>query len=163
MLEVRRGTPPLIAALAGAAALAGCMLPWEQVTVRAAGEAHTRSVGSFHGSGLAACIGAALVLLMAADRMLRPRPSQIREAGVAFAGALLIMGAGLFTSSGGYPPASGSGYPPASGSGYEVTLQPGLYAAGIGGVLLVLSVLPAAASRRGGSRSPGSSAAPARR
>src|SRR5258706_11040785 len=101
MIRVRRGAVPLLSALtvlAGVAAVAGCMLPWEDVVVRLPGAVRTRTVGSFHGSGLGACVGAALVLLMAADRLLRPDPSAVRDAGVAFAGALLAIGAGLFTA-----------------------------------------------------------------
>ena len=155
MIRLRRGAAPVLATLAILAAVAGSMLPWETVTVRAAGTVQSRSIGSFHGSGLAACIGAALALLMAADRLLRPRPSAVRTAGLAFAGALLGLGAALFTSTGGFPPVSASAY--------EVDLQPGLILAGAGGLLLVLSMAPSAASRRGGSRSPASSAAPAPR
>ena len=155
MIRVRRGVAPLLGAVAGLAAVAGAMLPWETVTVRAAGTVQSRTIGSFHGSGLAACIGAALVLLMAADRLLRPGPSAVRTAGLAFAGALLILGAALFTSTGGFPPVSATAY--------QVDVQPGLVLAGAGGLLLVLSVAPSAASRRGGSRSPASSAAPAPR
>jgi hypothetical protein len=94
-------------------------------------------------------VGAALALLMLADALLRPRPSQIRVAGVAFAGALLVVGAVLFTSTGGYRPASGAGY--------TVSLQPGLFVAGGAGVLLVLSAVLQGGWRRGGSRSPASS------
>ena len=155
MIRVRRGAVPLLAALAGIAAVGGCLLPWEQVTVRVAGEVHGRTVGSFHGSGLAACVGAALVLLMAADRLLRPRPSQVRDTAVVFAGALLALGAALFTSTGGFPPV-GAG-------AYEVDVAPGLVLAGAGGLLLLLTVLPSAGWRRGGTRSPGSSGARAPR
>jgi hypothetical protein len=155
MIRVRRGAVPLLAVIAGVAAVVGCMLPWETVVVRVPGAVHTRTVGSFHGSGLAACLGAALVLLMAADRLRRPSPSAIRDGAVAFAGALLAIGAALFTSTGGYPPVNAATY--------QVDLQPGLLLAGGGGLLLVLSVLPSAASRRGGSRSPASAAAPAHR
>jgi hypothetical protein len=155
MIRVRRGAEPFFAALPAIAAAAGCLLPWENLVVRPLGEAHARSIGSFHGSGLAACIGAGLALLMLADRLLRPQPSLIRDAGIAFAGALLVTGTALFTSSGGYPPASADAY--------DVTIQPGLYISGGAGVLLVLTSLPAAWSRRGGSRSPASSGAPAPR
>ncbi|HXA30578.1 MAG TPA: hypothetical protein VN193_17745 [Candidatus Angelobacter sp.] len=133
---------PLIAAVA-------CWLAWERVEVRVPGDVQARSLDGFHGSGLAACVGAALALLMLADALLRPRPSQIRVAGVAFAGALLVVGAVLFTSTGGYRPASGEGY--------SVSLQPGLFAAGIAGLLLVLSAVLQGGWRRGGSRSPASS------
>jgi len=133
---------PLVAA-------AGCLLAWERVEVSALGDVTSRSLDGFHGSGLAACVGAALALLMLADSLLRPRPSQVRAAGMAFAGALLIVGAALFTATGGYRPASGNGY--------SVSLQPGLYLAGIGGVLLVVSAAAQGGWRRGGSRSPGSS------
>jgi len=153
MVRVRRGTGPLLAVLAGAAAVAGCLLPWENVVVRAGGVTHTQTLDGFHGSGLAACVGAALALLMGADRLLRPRRSSVREAGVAFAGALLAIGAGLFTSTGGFVPVTAQLY--------QVSVQPGLIVAGAGGALLVLTVLPSAVWRRGGSRSPASSAAPA--
>jgi len=155
MIRIRRGAMPLIAVVAGLAAVAGSMLPWETLTVRIAGVDHTRVVGSFHGSGIAACVGAALVLLTAADRLLRPADSAVRDAGVAFAGGLLAIGSALFTSTGGYPPVSAAQY--------DVAVQPGLIIAGAAGLLLILSVLPSAGLRRGGSRSPASSAEPAPR
>lgn len=155
MIRLRRRVVAPVVVVAGIAAIAGALLPWETITVRVAGQAHTRDVGSFHGSGIAACVGAALVLLMAADRLLRPADSQVRDAGVAFAGALLAVGSGLFTSTGGYVPVSAAAY--------DVAVEPGLIVAGAAGLLLILSVLPSAGWRRGGSRSPGSSAAPARR
>lgn len=155
MIRVRRSAVPLFVVLPPLAAAAGCLLPWEDLVVRPLGEAQQRSVGSFHGSGLAACVGAGLAVLMLADRMLRPVPSQLREAALAFAGALLVTGAVLFTSSGGYEPASGDFY--------DVSIAPGLFVAGGAGVLLVLTALAAAASRRAGSRSPASSGSPARR
>jgi hypothetical protein len=149
MIRVRSATEPLLAALPGVAAAAGCLLPWETLVVRPLGESQSRSIGSFHGSGLAACVGAALALLMLADRLLRPRASSIRDAGVAFAGALLVTGTALFTSSGGYPPVSAAMY--------RVSVEPGLFVAGGAGLVLVLTALLTAVSRRGGSRSPGSS------
>jgi hypothetical protein len=155
MIRVRRRTEPLLALLPAAAAVAGCMLPWETLVVRPAGfPAQSRVIGSFHGSGLAACVGAALALLMLADRLLRPGPSMVRDAGTAFAGAALVTGAVLFTASGGYPPVTAATY--------QVSIEPGLFVAGGAGVLLVLIAFIAAVSRRGGSRSPASSAARAR-
>jgi hypothetical protein len=154
MIRLRRGAEPLLAPLVLAAA-AGCLLPWENLVVRPIGEASQRSIGSFHGSGLAACLGAALALLMLADRLLRPPPSTVRDAGFAFAGALLVTGTVLFTGSGGYAPAGATAY--------DVSIEPGLYLAGGAGVLLVLISLLAAWSRRAGSRSPASSGAPAPR
>ena len=130
-------------------AAAACLVAWERIEVRLPGDLQARSLDGFHGSGLAACVGAALALLMVVDALLRPRPSQIRVAGIAFAGALLVVGAVLFTSTGGYRPSSGADY--------SVSLQPGLFAAGIAGVLLVLSALLQGGWRRGGSRSPASS------
>jgi len=149
MIRVRRGAVPLLVALPPLAAAAGCLLPWEDLVVRPLGETQQRSLSSFHGSGLAACVGAALAVLMLADRVLRPTPSQWRDAALAFAGALLVTGSVLFTTSGGYPPASGEFY--------AVSVAPGLVVAGGAGVLLVLSALAAAAWRRAGSRSPASS------
>jgi hypothetical protein len=139
----------VLAPLIVAVAVAGCILPWERLEVDLLGESHVRWVGSFHGSGLAACLGAALLVLMLADRLLRPRQSAIREAGQAFAGALLVVGAALFTTTGGYAPASGSGY--------SVSVQPALLAAGACGALLLLSAAATAGWRRAGSRSPASS------
>lgn len=130
-------------------AAAGCLLAWERVEVSVMGTTQARSVDGFHGSGLAACVGAALALLMLADALLRPRPSQVRAAGRGFAGALLIVGAALFTSTGGYAPAGGDGY--------SVSVQPGLYLAGIAGLLLVVSATAQGGWRRAGSRSPASS------
>jgi len=129
-------------------AVAGCLLAWERVEVTALGQTQAHDLDGFHGSGLAACIGAALALLMLADRLLRPRPSQVRIAGATVAGVLLAIGAALFTATGGYRPASGDGY--------SVSLQPGLYLAGIAGLLLVVSAAASGGWRRGGSRSPAS-------
>jgi hypothetical protein len=139
----------VLGALLPLLAAAGCLLAWERVEVSMLGEAQSRSLDGFHGSGLAACVGAALALLMLADSLLRPRPSQIRVAGIAFAGALLVVGAALFTATGGYRPGSGGGW--------SVSLQPGLYLAGVAGLLLVLSAAAQGGWRRGGSRSPASS------
>jgi hypothetical protein len=130
-------------------AVLGCLLAWERIEVRTPIDVQARSLDGFHGSGLAACIGAALALLMLADGLMRPRPSQIRVAGVAFAGTLLGIGAALFTATGGYRPSSGDGY--------SVSLQPGLFIAGFAGLALVLSAGLQAVWRRGGSRSPASS------
>lgn len=150
MMRLRPGAGALLAAPVGAGAVLGCLLPWEQVVVRLPGDVEQHSLGSFHGSGLAACIGAALSLLMLADAILRPRPSAVRDAGVAAAGALLVVGAALFTAEGGYPPASAAAY--------EVRLLPGLFVAGGAGLVLLLRALGTAVWRRAGSRSPGSSA-----
>jgi hypothetical protein len=149
MARARVLAAPVLATLLGFLAVAGCLLAWERIEVRAGGSVQTRSLDAFHGSGVAACVGAALALLMLADRLLRPRPSHIRNAGVAFAGALLMTGAALFTATGGYRPVSGAGF--------EVSTQPGLFVAGGAGVLLVVSALLQAGWRRGGSRSPASS------
>jgi hypothetical protein len=149
MRRARASVAPVVAWLVAAAAVAGCLLPWERIEVRPLGEVQARGLDAFHGSGLAACIGAALALLMLADRLLRPRPSLIRDAGLAFAGALLITGAALFTATGGYRPGSAAQF--------EVALQPGLFVAGVAGVSLVLSAAIRGVWRRGGSRSPVSS------
>jgi hypothetical protein len=130
-------------------AVAGCLLAWERVEVTASGQTQAHVLDGFHGSGLAACIGAALALLMLADGLLRPRPSQVRLAGATVAGVLLAIGAALFTATGGYRPAGGDGY--------SVTVQPGLYLAGVAGLLLVVSAAAQAGWRRAGSRSPASS------
>lgn len=146
---VAAALPGVLAALTPLVALAGCLLAWERVEVTAVGQTQTHVLDGFHGSGLAACIGAALALLMLADRLLRPRPSQVRTAGATFAGALLVVGAALFTATGGYRPVSGDGY--------SVSVQPGLYLAGIAGLLLVLSAAAQGGWRRAGSRPPASS------
>jgi hypothetical protein len=144
-----RAAVRLLPVLLSFAAAAGCLLAWERIEVRPLGDLQARTLDGFHGSGLAACIGAALALLMLADRLLRPRPSQLRDAAVAFAGAMLVIGAALFTMTGGYRPVRGTDF--------DVTLQPGLFVAGCSGVLLILSALLPAGWRRGGSRSPASS------
>jgi hypothetical protein len=152
MAPVLRARPVAVALLTWIVpllAVAGCLLAWERVEVHTPADLQARSLDGFHGSGLAACIGAALALLMLADGLLRPRPSQLRVAGVALAGTLLALGAALFTATGGYRPGIGAGW--------EVSLQPGLYVAGIAGVVLVLSAGVQAAWRRGRSRSPASS------
>ena len=144
----------IAALLIAAAAAAGCLLPWERVTVTVLGTAQSRAVSSFHGSGVGACAGAALAVLMLADQLLRPAPSSLRDAGRAFAGALLGVGAGLFTLDGGYAPGDHAST--------SVTLQPALYVAGGAGVALVISALLPAVGRRAGSRFRASSAEPAR-
>jgi hypothetical protein len=149
MTRAIRAAALVLAPLIVAATVAGCLLPWERLEVTLLGESQVRWVGSFHGSGLAACLGAALLVLMLADRLLRPRPSAIREAGQAFAGALLVIGAALFTTTGGYAPANGEGY--------SVSVQPALLVAGGCGALLVLSAAATAGWRRAGSRFPASS------
>ncbi|HEV7677881.1 MAG TPA: hypothetical protein VGQ42_04885 [Candidatus Dormibacteraeota bacterium] len=149
MTRMIRAAARVLAPLVVAVAVAGCLLPWERLEVTLLGESQVRWVGSFHGSGLVACLGAALLVLMLADRLLRPRQSAIREAAQAFAGTLLVVGAALFTVTGGYAPAGGDGY--------SVSVQPALPVAGACGAVLLLSAAAMAGWRRAGSRSPASS------
>ena len=148
VIRLRGDAASLLIAVLGIAAAVTCLLPWERVEVRSLGGTQTRLVSSFHGSGIAACVGAALALLMLADRLLRPPPSRIRDAGLAFAGTLLAVGAALFTMTGGYSPVSADLY--------GVAVLPGLFLAGVSGLLL-LTAAAVASWRRAGSRSPESS------
>ena len=118
----------------GAAAIAGCLLPWERLRFSGVGlPEHTAVLSVLHGSGIAACGGAVLGLGCIAHRLVRPATRAVRDALCAGAGALLIAGAGLFTTSGGYRPASGPGY--------SVSLGPGLLCAGIAGVAFIAASL----------------------
>src|SRR2546421_4431745 len=125
--------------LGGAAAVAGCLLPWERLRFSGVGLAEQTSVLSvFHGSGFAALAGTVLALACVAHRLIHPASLALRDALCAGAGALLVAGAALFTTSGGYRPASGPGY--------SVSLGPGLILMGAGGVGLVAAAFVAARS-----------------
>jgi hypothetical protein len=128
------------------AALAGCLLPWETITVGpAAGSGITR-VGAPHGAGLLACAGACAALLVLAHRLRGPGRSELRDALEALAGTLLVLGSALFTSRGGYRPGGGPGW--------SVDLGPGLPITGIAGVALLAGLALSAAGRRAGERPP---------
>lgn len=124
------------------AAPAGCLLPWETVTVDAAGPGGVTHLDALHGAGVLACAGASVALLALALRLGLPRRARLRDGIEALAGALLVLGAALFTVTGGYRPGSGSGW--------SVAIAPGLVVAGTAGVALLasqaVSVIAAAGS-----------------
>ena len=143
---MRRGAARLgpVLVVAGAlAAPAGCLLPWETVTVQAAGPSGITHLDALHGAGVLACAGACAALIALAHRLWRP-PSgraEVRDAVEALAGTLLVLGATLFTVSGGYRPGSGPGW--------SVAIAAGLPVAGLAGVALLAGLALGAAARRG--------------
>lgn len=159
-IPVRRAVR-VVAALSGLPALAaagGCLLPWEHFDVDAAALHTSQPYGSLHGPGLLTCAGAVIALATLGYRLLLPRRMALREAGSALAATLLIAGAALFVTPLGQP--LGASQPLGSGTSVQYTVRLGVglpLAGGAGVVLLVLTVLEAA-WRRGGSRSPASSA-----
>jgi hypothetical protein len=124
------------------AAPAGCLLPWETVTVDAAGPGGVTHLDALHGAGVLACAGASVALLALALRLGLPRRARLRDGLEALGGALLVLGAALFTLIGGYRPGSGTGW--------SVAIAPGLVVAGAAGVALLaaqaVSVIAAAGS-----------------
>jgi hypothetical protein len=142
---MRRGAARLGLALTVVGAVAapiGCLLPWETVTVGAAGPGGFTHLDALHGAGVLACAGACTALVALALRLTRPALRRVRDALETLAGALLVLGAALFAVSGGYRPGSGAGW--------SVTIAPGLVVAGAAGVLLLaaqaVSVIAAAGS-----------------
>ena len=140
---------PTLSVVGAVAAPAGCLLPWETVTVEAAGPGGITHLDSLHGAGVLACAGAVAALAALAIRLLGPAASPPRDALEALAGGLLVLGAGLFVVSGGYRPGSGSGW--------SVSIAPGLPVAGTAGAALLAGLALAAAARRatGGALSEG--------
>jgi len=130
----------ILTAAGAAAALAGCLLPWETITVAPAAPAGVTRIGSAHGAGLLACTGACALLVALAHRLWRPGRSAPRDAVEALAGTLLVLGAALFCARGGYRPGSGPGW--------SVDLGPGLPISGAAGVLVLGGLVLAAARRR---------------
>jgi hypothetical protein len=128
------------------AALTGCLLPWETLTVDAAGAAGTTPVGALHGAGVLACAGGCGALLAVAHRLRSPRRSPAREGVEALAGTLLVLGAGLFTLRGGYRPGSGPGW--------SVTLDPGLVLTGLAGIAVLAGVAIPDLGRRAAASAP---------
>jgi len=133
---------PAIAVVGAVAAPAGCLLPWETVTVDAAGPGGVSHLDALHGAGVLACVGACVALVALALRLARPAASRARDGIEVLAGALLVLGAALFAVTGGYHPGSGSGW--------SVAIAPGLPIAAAAGVALLaaqaVSVIAAAGS-----------------
>ncbi|HEX6492388.1 MAG TPA: hypothetical protein VF112_02690 [Candidatus Dormibacteraeota bacterium] len=124
------------------AAPAGCLLPWETVTVDAAGPGGVTHLDALHGAGVLACAGACVALLALALRVALPARSRLRDGFEVLGGALLVLGAALFAVTGGYRPGSGDGW--------SVRIAPGLVVAGAAGIVLLaaqaVSVIAAAGS-----------------
>lgn len=121
---------PILAVVGAVAAPAGCLLPWETVTVRPAGPSGVSHLGALHGAGVLACAGACLALAVLAHRLWSPSSRvELGDAAEALAGTLLVLGAALFTLRGGYRPGSGPGW--------SVAIAPGLPVAGLAGVVLL--------------------------
>ena len=131
---------PILTVVGAVAASAGCLLPWETLTVDTAGPGGVTHLDALHGAGVLACAGACTALLTLAHRLLRPGTSAARDAVEALAGTLLVLGAALFTLRGGYRPQSGPGW--------SVAIAPGLPIAGVAGVVLLAGLGIAAAARR---------------
>jgi hypothetical protein len=120
----------LVLSVVGAvAAPAGCLLPWETVTVDAAGPGGVTHLASLHGAGVLACAGACAGLVALALRLVSRSRSRLRDGLEALAGTLLVLGSSLFVVTGGYRPGSGSGW--------SVAIAPGLVVAGAAGVALL--------------------------
>jgi hypothetical protein len=142
---VRRGAArlgPILVVVGAVAAPAGCLLPWETVTVQPAGPSGITHLDALHGAGMLACAGACAALVALAHRLWCP-PSgraEVRDAVEALAGTLLVLGATLFTVSGGYRPGSGPGW--------SVAIAAGLPVAGLAGVALLAGLALGAAARR---------------
>jgi len=135
LLDKRDRVVAALTSLSALVAVAGCLLPWEQLRVSAAGEpAQTTRVGVLHGTGIAATAGSVLALLVMGHRLGRPGQSTARDVALAAAGTLLALGAALFTTSGGYRPVDAQDY--------SVTLGLGLILCALAGVaLLALATL----------------------
>ena len=133
---------PTLAVVGAVAAPAGCLLPWETVTVDAAGPGGVTHLDALHGAGVLACVGASVALLALALRLSLPGRARLRDGLEALAGVLLVLGAALFTVTGGYRPGNGAGW--------SVAIAPGLVVAGTAGVALLaaqaVSVIAAAGS-----------------
>jgi hypothetical protein len=141
---VRRGAArlgPILTVVGTVAAPAGCLLPWETVSVAPAGPSGITHLDALHGAGVLACAGACAALAALALRLGRPGASAVRDAVEALAGTLLVLGAALFTLSGGYRPGSGPGW--------SVGIGPGLPMAGAAGVTLLAGLAVATSARRG--------------
>jgi hypothetical protein len=143
---MRRGAArlgPILVVVGAVAAPAGCLLPWETVTVQAAGPSGVTHLDALHGAGVLACAGACAALVALAHRLWRPPPgrAEVRDAAEALAGTLLVLGAALFTVSGGHRPGSGPGW--------SVAIAAGLPVAGLAGVALLAGLALGAATRRG--------------
>jgi hypothetical protein len=133
---------PILVVVGAVAAPAGCLLPWETVTVQPAGPSGTTHLHALHGAGLLACAGACAALLALAHRLWRP-PSgraELCDTVEALAGTLLVLGAALFTVRGGYRPGNGPGW--------SVAIAAGLPVAGLAGVALLAGLALGAAARR---------------
>jgi hypothetical protein len=142
---VRRGAArlgPILTVVGALAAPAGCLLPWETVTVDAGGPGGVTHLDALHGAGVLACVGACGALVALALRLAGPDSSRARDALETLAGGLLVLGAALFVVAGGYRPGSGPGW--------SVAIAPGLVVAGTAGVVLLaaqaVSVIAAAGS-----------------
>jgi hypothetical protein len=132
---------PILVGIGTVAAPAGCLLPWETVTVDPASTSGITHLDAFHGAGALACAGAGFALVALAHRLWRPTAhAELREAAEALAGTLLVLGAALFTVSGGYRPGSGPGW--------SVAIAAGLPVAGLAGVTLLTGLALGAVSRR---------------
>lgn len=154
------GAPAASARALGAlAAATGCVLPWERLLASPPGDATERPLDGLHGLGVLSCAAAALAMLLVALLLARPDLEGRRaDAATATLGLLIVAGSVLF-------PYVDGGYPPGSNAGDQsrVTVGPGLVATAAGGLVLLAVGLTRLASRRAGSRSPGSTGARRRR
>jgi hypothetical protein len=131
---------PILLVVGAVAAPAGCLLPWETVTVDAAGPGGVTHLDSLHGAGVLACVGACTALVALALRLVGPDPSRLRDGLEAAAGTLLVLGAALFAVSGGDRPGSGTGW--------SVAIAPGLVVAGAAGLAVLAGLGLTVSGRR---------------
>lgn len=133
---MRRGAArfgPILGLVAAVVAPVACLLPWETVTVPAAGPSGVTHLSVLHGAGLLAALGAGVALLALAARLGLPDRRGLGDGLTALAGSLLVLGAALFPFSGGERPGSGPGW--------SVSVAAGLPLAAVAGVLLLTALL----------------------
>ncbi len=84
---MRRGAArlgPILVVIGAVAAPAGCLLPWETVTVEPAGPSGITHLDALHGAGVLACAGACAALVALAHRLWRPSARvELRDAAEA--------------------------------------------------------------------------------
>ena len=144
---------PAIAVVGAVAAPAGCLLPWETVTVDAAGPGGVSHLDALHGTGVLACVGACVALVAHPDDD-RYRDLFGSEVATPLFGVRVPVLAHHLAD-----PGKGTGiamictfggHHPGSGSGWSVAIAPGLPIAAAAGVALLaaqaVSVIAAAGS-----------------
>lgn len=129
------------------AAAAGCLLPWEQLSVLSGADDQTTSINAFHGSGIATCAGVTVALLACAHRLWWPGPRRLGDAAIIASGVLIAAGTALYTLYGGYPPAQGDGFAVRLGTGFVICDASGVVLAAAG-LIRLLSAPPMRSGQR---------------